>query len=181
MKKYTLVGKSILVLLTTVILTHQVYAETLWEKYLAMPDKVNASRVTRIEYSPGGIPDGYLYSESDMQILQNQVLAADSEAFHLAYKLLVFYQTGALAEELIMIMARTIRTNPLFFLTSVKRIKPERHYLESILLTPGLEYVDRYEAKRYELRMRFKAIESIRHEDIVKYQHLCLGILKQRI
>ncbi len=153
--------------------------KTPWEVYLSNPTPNNASKVTRIEYTPGAIPKDYGYWAPDLDILQNQVLAGDVEAFRLAYRLLQ-KADGGLAEDLTMILSHTIRVRPAFFLRELSMLQPNARSLESILLMPGLEYVDRSEAQRYEIDMRIKAIESVSDETLKSYRDKCLQILRKK-
>jgi len=153
-------------------------AETPWEAYLAFPTPENASRVNRIEYTPGAISEKYGYWALDLGILRNQVLGGDREAFRLAYRLRQ-NADGGLLEELTMVLSRVIRTRPDFFLEEMSTLRPDRTALEVILLMPGLEYVDRLEARRYEILMRRKALAAVSHKSLRAFRDTCLEIMKE--
>jgi hypothetical protein len=143
------------------------WAETAWEKYLAKPTPEQAERVNKIEYAdPGNKHDG-------LQILQNQVLAQDSQAFRLAYRL---YQSpdAAESEELGALLARTIRVHPQFFLRQIMSLNIPCSKVAWILNTPGLEYVDRPNARHYEIEMRKKALSSIEASGLSEVRDQCL-------
>jgi len=55
--------------------------------------------------------------------MKNQVHAGDREAFQLTYKLLVV-SDGGLREELIAILASSVRSQPEMFLTEISLIQP---------------------------------------------------------
>jgi hypothetical protein len=152
-------------------------AETPWETYLSLPTAGNASRVSAIKYSPGAIPSGYGYLASDLDILKIQVLAGDREAFRLTYRLILKSDGGPLGE-LIAILAHSIRPNPEFFLREMATLKPHPQGLKSILLMPGLEYVDRRNAQDYEIEMRRKALASVKNEDLRSIRDQCLKLMK---
>ncbi len=94
------------------------WAKTPWEVYLGYPTPQNASRVTKIEYSPKAIPENYGYWAPDLEILKNQILGGDSESFRLAFRLLRT-SDGGLLEDLTAILSHTIRPRPELFLREV--------------------------------------------------------------
>ena len=148
------------------LLVHNACAETEWEKYLSNPTPQQAERVNIIETTEAGGND-------ELQILQNQVLAQDSQAFRLAYRL---YQNadGALAEDLGVLLARTIRAHPKFFLHQVKSLNIPCSKVSWVLNVPGLEYVDRENAQHYEIEMRKKALRGVNAKELVVVRDQCL-------
>lgn len=171
--------KTLITILIIPLATSLAFAETPWEAYLSLPTPDNASRVTQMEYTPGAIPNKYGYWPPDLDILRNQVLGGDREAFHLAYRLLQ-KADGALLEDLTMVLSRVIRARPAFFLEEMSALRPNRALLKSILLMPGLEYVDRREAQRYEIRMRRDALAAVENKTLRQFRDTCLKILKER-
>lgn len=156
------------------------FGKTTWEAYLSFPAPQNASAVTRIEYTPGAIPERkYGYWGPDLAILRNQILGGDSEAFRLAYRLLQ-KADGGLAEDLTVILSNTIRARPEFFLKEISAIKPSAESLEGIILMFGTEYTDRPEAQKYEMTMRINALETIKTKSLQHYRDRCLAILNKR-
>jgi formate-dependent phosphoribosylglycinamide formyltransferase (GAR transformylase) len=125
-----------------VLLATTSHAETPWEDFLNNPTPANASRVTALTYTAEGNRD----FAADLQILQNQVLAQDREAFRLAVRL---YQAadGGDAEDLGVLLGRTARSQPKFFLREVAALDIRCLDLSSALTSPGLEYVDRTKAR----------------------------------
>ncbi len=154
------------------------WAETPWEEYLNNPTSDNAIRVNRVEYTTGKIPRNYGYWEPDLDILRNQVLGGDSEAFRLAFRLLR-NSDGGLREELTAILSHSIRPHPQFFLAQMSDLKPNETELRSILMMPGLEYVDRDQARIYELGMRRKALSSVSTKALLPLRERCLNLMKQ--
>jgi hypothetical protein len=150
---------------------------TTWEAYLSNPIPELASKVNRIEYSKDSNKEKAGYYAPDLDILKNQILAGDSEAFHLVYRLLEMTD-GGLLEDLTVILSHTIRTRPEFFLRELSVLKPNISVLKSILLMPGLEYTDRIEAQQYELRMRGKALERIKTISLKPFRDKCIKILR---
>ena len=148
---------------------------TPWERYLDEPTPANAAAVRKIEYSPGRIPRGG-YDFGDLSILQNQVLAADPQAFRLAWRL---YQAsdGGLLEDLGAMLGHVIRPHPAFFLAEVDRAGVPCSRFTWILQHEGLEYVDRPAAGRYELEMRRKALQSVTSRDLRTVRDQCLAAL----
>ncbi|MEW6401335.1 MAG: hypothetical protein AB1649_06010 [Chloroflexota bacterium] len=153
--------------------------KTFWEAYLSLPTPQNASVVTKIEYTPGAIPKEYGYWKPDLDILRNQILGGDSEAFRLAYRLLQ-KADGGLAEDLTVILSNTIRARPEFFLKELSALRPSTGSLEDILLMSGTEYTDRPEAEQYEMKMRIKALESIETKILKHFRDRCLEIMRKK-
>ena len=163
-------------ILLTLTIFDSAYAETKWESYLAYPNSKNASDVQNLEYTPGTIGANNGYWEPDLLILQNQVLGGDGESFKLAYRLMI-KADGALREELTTILGRSIRAQPYLFLKEISIIYPTDRTLRSILLMTGEEYVDRPDAKRYEIEKRREAIQSVKDSDTEDLKLKCVNIL----
>jgi hypothetical protein len=53
--------------------------------------------------------------------------------------------------------------------------------LESILLMPGLEYVDRRDAQRYELEKRLEAIKTVKAKTLKTFRDKCLVIIRKEL
>jgi hypothetical protein len=170
--------KKIIYSFIIIILTNgHALCETFWETYLEKPTPENAFAVDSIKYSPGAIPEKYGYWSPDLSILRNQVLGGDHESFRLAYRL-ILQSDGALAEELTMVLSHSIRPNPTFFLKHISKLKPNKIVLNKILLMPGLEYVDRFEARQYEIDMRRNALAGVTDVSLISYRDYCLEIMK---
>jgi hypothetical protein len=153
-----------------------VNAKTTWEAYLNLPNQENARKVVSIEYSEGAIPKDYGYWAPDLKILKVQVLAGDGEAFQLTYRLMRS-SDGGLLEELISILASSIRPQPELFLEQMKSLNPSERVLAGILNMSGLEYVDRKYAQEYEHLQRRSAISSVRLASLKAIKEECLRIL----
>jgi len=143
-------------------------AETPWERYLAEPTPQHASKVQAIT--------GRLGSE-DLQILQDQVLAQDKEAFRLALRLYHAQPPGGTAEDLGVLLARTIRPHPSFFLQQLAATGTPCSAMSWVLRAPGLEYVDRPAARRYEIAMRVKALQSVKEKRLRRHRDDCVRVL----
>ena len=171
-------NKLIIITLISLSTALSAFAETRWETYLENPTPKNAASVEAIEYTPGKIPENYGYWAPDLIILQNQILGGDIEAFRLAYRLREKAQ-GGLLEELTILLSRAIRPRPEFFLKEMSVLQPKREALKDVLLMPGEEYVDRLTAKKYETKMRLKALTSVNDKKLTDMRNKCLEILKQ--
>ena len=153
--------------------------QTRWEEYLALPSPENASRVIGIEYSPGAIPAGYGYLATDLDVLRLQVVAGDAEAFRLTYRLRA-QSDGGLLEELTAILAYAVRPQTELFLREMGSLGAKPSVLESVLMMPGLEYVDRPLAQNYEIAEREKAIAAVQDPQVRIMRDRCLTLLHRR-
>jgi hypothetical protein len=154
------------------------FGATSWEQYLELPTPQNASRVTAIEYSPSRTPKGG-WNPGDLQLLQNQVLAEDPEAFRLAVRLYRNTDTGGLAEDLGILLGRAIRPHPTFFLREVAALKMPCSQLSWPLNAPGDEYADRPMAQTYEIAMRRKALGGVTSKDLRYVRDDCLKAFRE--
>ena len=154
--------------------------QTKWEAYLALPSPENASRVAGIEYSPGAIPAGAGYLGTDLEILRLQVVAGDSEAFRLTYRLRA-KADGGLLEGLTAILAQAIRPQAEMFLREMTSLGPSPSVLESVLMMSGLEYVDRPAAQKYEITMREKAITMVQNPQVRLIQEQCIALMRKGV
>ena len=151
--------RSLLVTVVFLINTAPAIAATPWEEYLALPSSANAALVTTMTYSPGNVPHGG-DSPSDIRVLEDQVLAQDREAFRLLVRL---YRStdGGLAEDLGVFPGHSVRVHPEFFLHEVAALNRPCSELAWALNAPGLQYVDRPAARRYEIDARKAALEDL--------------------
>jgi hypothetical protein len=156
-----------------------VFAETPWEAYLSLPTPENASRVNKIEYTPGAIPEKYGYWAPHLDILRDQILGGDRESFRLAYRLRQ-HADGGLLEDLTMVLGQAIRSRPEFFLEEMSALRPNHATLKTILLMTGLEYTDLPEAQQYEIRMRRDALAAVKNTKLRQFRDTCLKILNER-
>ena len=151
------------------VLLAAVIAGTPWENYLSAPTPANADRVNVVSYSS---PGAHL-SESDVRILENQVIARDGAAFRLALRL---YKAsdGGNAEALGSLLGRTARAQPEFFLSQVAKLGIPCSQLAWPLNNPGLEYADRGEAQKYEIAKRKEAIRAVTKPSLRTVRADCL-------
>jgi hypothetical protein len=74
--------------------------------------------------------------------------------------------------------------NPVWFrlvrVREMSELNPEHSLLGSILLMPGLEYVDPIDARRYEIDMRRKALSAVSDMSLKKYRDICLELMKEK-
>ncbi|EAR07349.1 hypothetical protein [Reinekea blandensis] len=167
------------ILLLIIFASSNALSETLWEKYLALPNDLNAEVVEVIEYSEGAIPEGYRYWIPDLLILQNQVNSGSKDSLCLAIRLMLS-SDGGLREDLIALIARSIRINPSQFLTVTEQIALSDAVLMRILNMPGLEYVDRLGAQNYELSQRVSALRSVKEPSLLKLVEKYSGMVRLR-
>ena len=158
--------------------TNSLLAATPWEEYLALPSPANAARVAALTYSPATAPPGG-YARSDIRVLEDQVLAQDSEAFQLLLRL---YRAsgGGLAEELGVRLGHSSRVHPEFFLRQVLASQRPCSELAWPLNAPGEQYVDRPGARRYEIEARRAALGAVNTEALARVRRECLAAFKQK-
>jgi hypothetical protein len=154
-------------------------ANTAWEKYLNFPSAENARLVHKMTYSSHK-DNAEEVAAGDLAILRIQVVAGDRAAFGLAY-LLMRSSDGGVLEDLQAILASAIRSHPLVFLEEVDRLNIPEKTLESVLLMPGLEYVDRPLAQKYELQMRRNAIGAIARNNLSPIRNKCVAIYDKEL
>ncbi len=158
--------------------TAPLIAATPWEEYLALPSSANASRVTAMTYSPGKSPAGG-YATSDIRVLEDQVLSQDREAFHLLVRL--YHSTeGGLAEDLGVLVGHSARVHPEFFLREVSALNRPCSELAWALNAPGEQYVDRPDARRYEIEARKDALQGVTTKALLRVRGECLATLTSK-
>jgi hypothetical protein len=150
-------------------------AATPWERYVALPTPENARVVRALQYSPGRGSE-FGYELDDIQVLADQVLAEDPEAFQLAVRLYVQSDAG-LAEDLGLLLGRCIRAHPNFFLRQVARSGHTCSDLSLVLNAPGLEYSDKPDAMKYELQGRRAALRTVKNKELRRTRDACLAAL----
>jgi len=152
-------------------------AATPWESYLAHPTPKAAGDVHEITYSPsanGMARDNAL----DLQVLALQVYAGDVEALRLTLRL-ASRSDGGLLEDLYAIAGHSIRAHPHIFLKSMVDEKLTQESIKWIVNMAGLEYVDRPDARRYELQQRAAALASVRDKRLSFVRAACLKALRE--
>ncbi len=154
-------------------------AETLWEQYLAHPTPENAIAVNDVAYTSGAIPENYGYWAPDFLILKNQILGGDSASFNLALRLLAKSNGGGLHEELVGVVASAIRPKTNMFLKGVSNSDISNGTIEFILNFAGLEYVDRINARNFEIEMRQVAISLVKDKNLQAAKERCLELIKE--
>ena len=150
---------------------------TSWEKYIAYPSSENAKAVQSIQYSEE-IDQKSLGEKisADLQILSIQVSSGDLESFRAALRLIKSTAPGSNLEDLMKITGRFIRQNPKAYLEDVKIIGPFNKCPGANFL--GQEFVDRDDARTYEINARIKALESVQAPALMEVRNVCLSELK---
>jgi hypothetical protein len=168
--------KCLLSILFFFIAASHLSAKTPWESYLTLPIPERASTVDGIEYSPESSRETGEDLAHDLNILRDQVLACDREAFRLAYRLAGNAADG-LRGDLNAILGQTIRTHPDFFLKEMSRLQPNQEALKSILMASGYGYTGRNYARRYELYMRRMALTDVSSRTLQEFRDTCLELI----
>ncbi len=156
-------------------------AETPWETYLATPTPENASRVVSITYSPGSLRAAGSLDYLDRLLLNQQIRSGDAEAYLLAIRIARTTDSAAGLEDLNASIGGSIRANPAVFLSVAKRASLTEAELRRVLFMTGEHYVDRADAKRFELKLRREAIASVDDSALRGTQEMCLAILDVRL
>ena len=170
----------IFVILIFVALSDAAFGQTAWESYIQLPSPENAEAVERIEYSKGAIPERDTYRFEHILLLETQIAAGDAAAWRLAYRLRA-KSDGALYEDINHALSRMIRPHPKIFLQEFQKLGIPSESLFDALLMTGEEYVDLYDAQKYELSMRLEAIESVTDDALMGTRDLCVRILRGAI
>ncbi len=152
------------------------YANTAWETYINEPSPANATQVATLAYSEGALPKDYGYWSPHLQILKNQLLARDAAAFQMAVRLMKTAD-GGLLEELMAVLGSVVRAHPTFFLGQLSKSEIGDESLKSILLMPGLEYVDLATAETYEISQRRAALAAVKDAELVLMRNRCLHLM----
>ena len=160
-------------ILATIVLVSYAKAETAWETYVKLPSSDNAMATSKIAYSSDDMWD---YDYQHIGILRTQISAGDVEAFRLGFRARK-YADGALLEYLNEVTSRLIRLKPKEFLIQMQELNATDDDLESILLMVGEEYVDLFDARRYEMRRRYDAIAEVECAELSEMRQKSLEIL----
>jgi hypothetical protein len=151
-------------------------AGTTWEDFVARPAPEKAGVVQGIEYSSAGDLDRRL--DADLAILETQVLAGDREAVGLAFRLLG-RSDGRPAEGLSVLLGRLARVHPALFLEALQANRAAVARLEALLGGLGAPYVDRQEARLYELQCRREALLGVENVELKPVREECLEALRK--
>jgi hypothetical protein len=146
-------------------------------QYLDHPTEANAQRAILGLSSGSWSVD---LAPADLLLMRNQVVAGSEGALRLTLALLPMSSGGSL-ESLIALAAAAIRPQPALFLKVVQASGLDPRTLESILLMPGLEYVDRPAARRHELDMRRRAIAGATRPESKAARDFCLKVLDREL
>jgi hypothetical protein len=148
-----------------------------WTAYCLNPTPENAAKVQSAK-TPGIDNQEF---DARLRILEDQVLCSDVEAIRLVYRLKK-EPDGAYGETLSQMLGRLIRINPRLFLEELARHRPQvGDRLPWILCSIGPAYADRVAAKRYVLRSRLAAIETVDVPELGKLRDECGAELKRGI
>lgn len=133
-------------------------SSTPWEEYLEYPTPQNASKVTKISYSPG--VDAAKQVFEDLALLEVQMISGDRAAVRLGFRLLKAAD-GHLAQTLDIMLGRLIRISPRLFLEELKASGAEATGLANLVGNFGEPYLDREIAQAYEAKVRIAALERV--------------------
>ena len=152
-------------------------AATPWERYLAVPSPEHARRVVALEYSTDGSADRpFERQDEDLALLSVQVLSGDREAVDLAFRLLQ-HSDGHGAETLDIMLGRLIRVRPRLFLQALMVVRPHLSRLDGVVGNFGGEYVDRFDAQKYEARQRIRALRGVSDPVLQALRDECIAHL----
>ena len=145
-------------------------ASNSWENYLNLPTPQNASLVNSVTNSSK--------IESELDILEIQIIAGDLQAINLALRISEWFkQSAAVSERLSVIIGRSIRSFPKKYLTALNLSANSNQCLD--INSNGLEYVDRIQAQMYETEQRLKAILSVNDTELTLIKNTCADKLKE--
>ena len=150
---------------------------TPWEAYVSKPTSENARRVEVMAYSSQGSEPGDLREiETDLGILESQIVASDAEAVRLGFRLLG-KADGHVGELLSEMLGRLIRINPRLFLKELKAHRSSVPGLGSLVAALGYAFVDRFDAQAYEREARAAALKSVTDPHLRAVRDECLRAL----
>ncbi len=161
--------------LSVLVFVVSAWAETPWESYLAHPVPENADRVAEISYTEGKYDLTRI--DQDLMLLEVQMVAADSSAVDLAFRLKADGYVGQTVSEM---LGSLIRVNPRLFLQVLQRNRSTVVRLDSLVGGFGPAYVDRERAQNYERDQRLAALLSVNDPALVKVRDECVAILREK-
>lgn len=161
-------------LMACVICT-SVSTATEWEDFLVMPTSNNAAKVSKLEYSRDVDP---MEKNMDLDLLETQIAALDSEAIALAFRVLPQLD-GAYAETVDIVLGRLIRANAALFLASLRKHRAKVRSLGHLVGNFGPGYVDRMEAHEYERKCRIAALRRVDENDLKEIRDECIQVLEK--
>jgi hypothetical protein len=146
---------------------------TPWEVYVDDPTPQNAKAVTEMSYARPLTEEKKMEAiETDLDVLETEVISGDREAVRLAFRL--FEATnGHVAELLSQIVGRLIRIQPRLFLQELRHAWPVPR-LDALVGALGDAFVDREEAQKYELAARAAALKQVQDSSLRKVRDACL-------
>lgn len=150
-------------------------SSTPWEKYLENPTPQNASKVTKISYSPG-VDEGKQVFQ-DLALLEVQVISGDREAVRLGFRLLKAAD-GHLAETLDIMLGRLIRIGPRLFLEELKALGAEATGLATLVGNFGEPYLHREVAQTYEAEARISSLRRVQDPALTAVRDACIRALQ---
>ena len=153
-------------------------ADTAWEEYLKYPSPENAERIDVLRYSDG--ESDSQRAEDDVELLARQVLAGDEQAVRLAFRLRK-QADGALGETLDITLGQLIRIDATLFLVALGDNIGDLHRLDSLVGNLGGAYVDRFQAKTYEVSRRIEALESVADPALAAVREACVHELREHL
>jgi hypothetical protein len=155
--------------------------ERAWAAYVRSPSSDRAEAVYALvpDEHPGsesaGASDAIETLVEGLPALERRVLAGDADALRLALRLRNL-SDGHLTEELHIIAGGAIRPSPAPFLRAVREGVPADEFA-GLLGNLGPDYVDRFDARREELRLRREALRSVTDESLAEVRDRSIAMI----
>jgi len=158
-----------------------------WKAFVNYPSSDNANRVYNLlpdQRYRGKDDPSVLEKEcrdsiyKDLAILGNEVIGANREAVKLAFKLFTI-SDGAFSESICITLGDLIRINPEMFLEELKNHRKYVSRISTVLGNLGYVFVDRYEAHKYAINQRIKALKSVTNPMLSEMRLECLEVLNK--
>jgi len=124
----------------------------------------------------------FVSDDKNLDILEKHIHASDRNAVKAAFRLFNI-SDGWFAHRLDKALGDLIRINTKLFL---EELKNHRNIAFVIRCGPpvyplGDKYVDRFEARKSEIKLRIKALESIKEEGLIEIRDECIKDLKESL
>ena len=166
--------------LVALLLAAPAHAQTPWERYLQLPTPANARMVQRLTYADSA--DNVDRLLDDLQVLEDQMSAGDTDAVRLAIRLLP-NADGVYGETLSTMLGRLVRIRPALFLRTLRdaRLAGARGAGSTgcaMASVTAPEFVDRSRARVYETRQRIAALMTVTDPRLRAMRDRCVETLK---
>jgi len=150
-------------------------SENALKLYLSLPEEDIGNR-----RSEGSKVRRFISDDKNLNILEKRIHESDRNAVKAAFRLFNI-SDGWFSHRLDWALGDLIRINTKLFL---EELKNHRNITFVIRRGPpvypvGDEYVDRFEARKSETKLRIKALESIKDKDLTEIRDECIENLKK--